>query len=245
VACAAGETCPAGRDDVGVCEACPSRASCPEGTEIGTLELDRGWWRPDRDALDFFKCAVRAACVGGAIDERAVELCDGAYKGRLCSVCRGYAWKTMGGKCRPCTLLDAAKSVVLYFLGLVAVVVLLLSLSVTELPGHAVRKRRKGVLVAAASDAAEDAKTEEDAAEEDAAEPADDAGVPATARYVRRMLDVIKPAPFARTMRAFRPPDAAVSAARLEELYRVFRRPLPANGRAEIDRRLSDVPTKL
>ncbi|EGB10009.1 hypothetical protein AURANDRAFT_62516 [Aureococcus anophagefferens] len=230
VACAAGETCPAGRDDVGVCEACPSRASCPEGTEIGTLELDRGWWRPDRDALDFFKCAVRAACVGGAIDERAVELCDGAYKGRLCSVCRGYAWKTMGGKCRPCTLLDAAKSVVLYFLGLVAVVVLLLSLSVTELPGHAVRKRRKGVLVAAASDAAEDAKTEEDAAEEDAAEPADDAGVPATARYVRRMLDVIKPAPFARTMRAFRPPDAAVSAARLEELYRVFERPLPANG---------------
>ena len=122
----------------------------------------------------------------------------------------------------------------LYFVGIVAVVLLLLSLSVTELPGHTMLQRRGGVHVSQRRGLADGA------AAPDAAESADDApaaeqrtaGAP---RALRNLLAVLA------TPLGPRRPDSPerVSAARLEELYRVFRRPLPANGRVEIDRRFA------
>ncbi|KAH8046043.1 indole-3-glycerol-phosphate synthase [Aureococcus anophagefferens] len=114
------------------------------GAEVATLNLDRGRWRPHRGSLDVFRCDVREACAGGAIPDGggAGDLCGSKYEGRLCSACGGYRWKTMAGKCRNCGAYEAIASIALYFVGTVAVVLLLLSLSVTELPGHTMLQRR-------------------------------------------------------------------------------------------------------
>ncbi|KAH8073612.1 indole-3-glycerol-phosphate synthase [Aureococcus anophagefferens] len=219
VACAAGEACPRGVTDVGVCEPCPAHATCDEGAEVATLNLDRGRWRPHRGSLDVFRCD---------------------YEGRLCSACGGYRWKTMAGKCRNCGAYEAIASIALYFVGTVAVVLLLLSLSVTELPGHTMLQRRGGVHVSQRRGLADGAPAPDAAPRADDA-PAVERRTARAPRALRNLLAVLA------TPLGPRRPDSPdrVSAARLEELYRVFRRPLPANGRAEIDRRLSDVPTKL
>ncbi len=53
-------------DATGGCEPCPQGAACDDiGTEVATLNVRRGFWRPGNASADISQCPQRGLCAGG------------------------------------------------------------------------------------------------------------------------------------------------------------------------------------
>jgi predicted outer membrane repeat protein len=64
------------------CQPCTDELSCSTvGTDIRSLELAPGLWRPQLDSLQTFECYSKAACSGGSSSGSADDYCSKGYTG--------------------------------------------------------------------------------------------------------------------------------------------------------------------
>lgn len=69
----------------GVCNECPSHATCLGGTQIGPKQ---GYWRENSLSLTFIKCMREESCLGYIEPNlNSVGECALGYQGVLCADC--------------------------------------------------------------------------------------------------------------------------------------------------------------
>ncbi|CAE7309164.1 unnamed protein product [Symbiodinium microadriaticum] len=117
------------------CKLCPEGLICKGGSQLGNLNLSRGFWRAGRFVEEILPCQVDA-CLGGTA--YGDEGCDEGHTGPLCAVCcEAHYYDSYTKRCLPCSSSGA-------FWGpqqwLIALLVLLL------LAWVFLRKKIKGVL---------------------------------------------------------------------------------------------------
>jgi hypothetical protein len=86
-------------DNTRQCLRCPQGASCSTpGQTWDDLATAGGWWRPNNQSLDYYRCLRQSHCLGG-ID----STCGSNRRGPLCSLClSGYKAGDSNSDCTIC-----------------------------------------------------------------------------------------------------------------------------------------------
>lgn len=110
------------------CEQCDEEvqgAKCPAGTEVSTLQLDRGHWRPSNRTTEILFCKTsgnHTPCNGGSeAGDQGDGYCLEDFYGPRCELCRqsDHYFNVDSAKCVPCG--DVGAQLAVFFIAIFAV----------------------------------------------------------------------------------------------------------------------------
>ena len=86
------------------CCACPKGATCDEGSDIRTIQIDKGWYRHSKLSPQVLECEHENACpVSSSTDTGFGRNCSEKYAGALCASCANSHFRDLGSrKCVNC-----------------------------------------------------------------------------------------------------------------------------------------------
>ena len=90
--------CVGGRylDAQGVCSLCKEGMDCELGSELQSLRLNTGYWRPSISSIEVLKCPAKDACINGNNNVSngtdggvlvAADVCRAGNRGPMCATC--------------------------------------------------------------------------------------------------------------------------------------------------------------